>query len=192
MSDDTAPITELLNRAGRGDGAAAEQVFARVYDRLRGLATAQRARLRPGETLDTTALVHEAYLRLVDRRAISWSGRNHFYCTAARTMRDLLVEEARRKGSLKRGGDRQRQTLTSVLAFVDASSDDVIALDQALRRLEKAHADKIQIVLLRYFTGLTIPEIADVLRLSHSTVERRWRFCRSWLARELDAPDASP
>ncbi len=190
MADRDIPITQLLNRAGGGDEKAAALVLSELYEKLRGLARAQRARLRPGETMDTTALVHEAYVRLVDRRTVSWNGRHHFYCTVARSMRDLLVEEARRKRSLKRGGDQQRVTLRDIAAVVDAAPERVLALEQVLQRLERDHPDKYQVVMLRYFTGLTVPEIAEVLDISVSSVERRWRFCRSWLFRELGESDA--
>ncbi len=179
------PITALLHRAGEGDASAQAQVFRALYEELRRLAAAQRHRHHPGETLNTTALVHEAYIRLVGRLDIDWNDRNHFFCTAARSMRDILVDEARTKGARKRGGELRRVDLEPLECAVEFRPDDLLALDAALGRLEKEDATDHRIVMLRYFAGLTVPEIADVLRIPQRTVERRWRFCRSWLAREI-------
>jgi RNA polymerase sigma factor (TIGR02999 family) len=129
--------------------------------------------------------VHEAFLKLVGRDGVSFNGRHHFFCTAARSMRDILVDEARRKTSRKRGGDLQRVELFDVEDRIPVTPEQMIDLDNALRKLEADHADDYQVVMLRYFTGLTVPEVADVLGVAPRTVERRWRFCRSWLTREL-------
>lgn len=187
MEEQSAEITRLLELAGGGDGDASRRVFALLYDELRRLAAAQRARVRPGETLNTTAVVHEAFLKLVGREGASFQGRHHFFCTAARSMRDILVDEARRKMSRKRGGDLRRVELFDVEAALPVSPEQMIDLDGALRKLEADHPDDFQIVMLRYFSGLTVQEAGDVLGLAQRTVERRWRFCRSWLARELGA-----
>jgi RNA polymerase sigma factor (TIGR02999 family) len=138
-----------------------------------------------GETLGTTAIVHEAYLRLVGRLDVSWNDRHHFFCTAARSMRDLLVDEARRKSAAKRGGDLKRADPEELERVVTASPEEVIALDLVLQKLEKEDENDHRLVMLRYFAGLTVPEIADVLAMPQRTVERRWQFCRAWLAREL-------
>jgi RNA polymerase sigma factor (TIGR02999 family) len=183
--EERADITQLLELAGGGDGEASRRVFALLYDELRRLAAAQRARVRAGDTLNTTAVVHEAFLKLVGREGVSFNGRHHFFCTAARSMRDILVDEARRKTSRKRGGDLQRVELFDVEDRIPVTPEQMIDLDNALRKLEADHADDYQIVMLRYFTGLTVPEVADVLGVAQRTVERRWRFCRSWLTREL-------
>lgn len=191
MDEERADITRLLELAGGGDGEASRRVFALLYDELRRLAAAQRARMRAGDTLNTTAVVHEAFLKLVGRDAVSFQGRHHFFCTAARSMRDILVDEARRKMSRKRGGDLQRVELLDVEDRIPVSPEQMIDLDNALRKLEAEHADDFQVVMLRYFTGLTVPEVAGVLGLAQRTVERRWRFCRSWLGRELGAEPAA-
>ena len=191
MSDERAEITRLLELAGDGDGNASRRVFSLLYDELRRLAAAQRARVRAGETLNTTAVVHEAFLKLVGRDGVSFNGRHHFFCTAARSMRDILVDEARRKTSRKRGGDLQRVELFDAEDRVTITPELMIDLDDALRKLEADHADDHQIVMLRYFTGLTVPEVADVLGVGQRTVERRWRFCRSWLSRELGVEPAA-
>jgi RNA polymerase sigma factor (TIGR02999 family) len=185
--DDRVPVTELLELAGQGDREASKKVFALLYRELRRLAAAQRARMPAGETMGTTVVVHEAYLRLANSPRLSWNGRHHFFCTAARTMRDILVDEARRQKALKRGGNWQRVDLGEAGGRITTSPEDLIALDLTLQKLEREHPDKLDIVVLRYFAGLSVAETADVLGLSVSTVERRWRFCRSWLARELGA-----
>jgi len=190
MDEERADITQLLELAGGGDGDASRRVFALLYDELRRLAAAQRAPVRAGDTLNTTAVVHEAFLKLVGRDGVSFNGRHHFFCTAARSMRDILVDEARRKTSRKRGGDLQRVELFDVADRIPVTPEQMIDLDNVLRKLEADHADDFQIVMLRYFTGLTVPEVADVLGLAQRTVERRWRFCRSWLTRELGVEPA--
>lgn len=185
MTDPTPPVTELLHLAADGDAGAASEVFSLLYGELRRLAASQRARLPAGETLGTTAIVHEAYLRMVGKLDVPWADRHHFFCTAARSMRDLLVDEARRRSSAKRGGDLKRADPDELERVVTASPEDVIALDLALQKLEREDEDDHRIVMLRYFAGLTVPETAGVLGIPQRTVERRWRFCRSWLAREL-------
>ncbi len=185
---DSIPISQLLNLAAGGDAQAEERVFSTVYSELRRLAAAQRARLPVGDTLDTTAVVHEAYLRLVEQQQVSWNGRHHFFCAAARSMRNLLIDEARRKGTAKRGAGLRSVPLDDVVRVDEASPEDLLALDQALSKLEEEDADDYQVVMLRYFAGLTVGETADVLGASRRSVERRWQFCRSWLARELGHP----
>ncbi len=189
MDEDPKPteLTALLNRAVQGDQAAAETVFTEVYQELRRLAAIQRGRLRPTDTLPTAAVVNEAYLRLLGRQNLQWNDRHHFFCTAARAMRDILVEDARRRAAKKRGGSQHRVTLDNIEGEIGTSDEQLIELDMALKKLEQDTPENAQLVLLRYFGGLTMDEIADVLQTSLRSVERRWRFCRAWLARELDA-----
>jgi RNA polymerase sigma factor (TIGR02999 family) len=187
---ETPEITRLLNQAAQGDRAAAREVFPAIYKELRGLARAKLSRLPAGGTLHTTALVHEAYLRVVDRNPAGWEGARHFYFTAARAMRDILVEDARRKASQKRGGDQERLSLDDEPWIYDKTPEDVLALDAALSKLEREDEEGHRLVFLHFYTGLTFAEIAEMLGASLRTVERRWRFLRAWLARELDAPAA--
>jgi RNA polymerase sigma factor (TIGR02999 family) len=153
-----------------------------VCAELRRLAVALTTRLRPGQTLQPTALVHEAYLRLVERRDHGWEGRRHFFGAAARAMREILIEQARRKGSRKRGGGARRVALSEGLMLIEPPADDLLALDEAIRQLQAERPPLAEIVLLRYFTGLSVEETADVVERSVSTVTREWRFARAWLA----------
>ncbi len=178
-------MTQLLNLAAGGDNSAVKAVFPLIYQELRKIARAKRGRMGSGETLRTTALVHEAYIRLIGKENLAFNGRHHFFCTAARAMRDLLVEEARRKSRKKRGGDLQRVVLDDIGQTLDTPPEDLLALHTALEKLSEEDEKDYEIVMLRYFTGLTVPEIAELQEVSTRTVERRWRFCRSWLAREL-------
>jgi RNA polymerase sigma factor (TIGR02999 family) len=161
-----------------------------VYAELRGLAAALAGRLRPGQTLQPTALVHEAYLRLVRHRDPGWEGRRHFFGAAARAMREILIEQARRKAALKHGGGAARVELGEGLAVIAPPADDLLALDEAIQRLQAEKPALAEIVQLRYYAGLSFEEAADVLGRSVSTIKREWRFARAWLARQLgaDAP----
>ncbi len=185
-------ITRLLNRAARGDGAAAGDVFPAIYSELRRLASAKLSRMPRGGTLQTTALVHEAYLRIVDRNPQGWESTRHFYFTAARAMRDILVEEARSRTSLKRGAGSdpvslgEADTKAEEAWTFDTTPEEVLALDSALTKLEREDEEGHRLVLLRYYTGLSLPEIARLLGASLRTVERRWRFLRVWLQREIE------
>lgn len=179
-------LTELLNRAAGGDAEAARDVFPLIYRELHGLAASRRARLPAGATLQTTALVHEAYLRVVARHPLGWESLRHFYFTAARAMRDILVEEARRRLAVRHGGGQTRVPFEEEAWGFEAEPERVLAVDAALTRLEVEDAAGHQLVLLRFYTGLTFPEIARVLNASLRTVERRWRFLRAWLAREIE------
>jgi RNA polymerase sigma factor (TIGR02999 family) len=156
-----------------------------VYERLRGLARSRMAGLSAGQTLQPTALVHEAYLRLVGRESPEFENRRHFFFAASRAMRDILVEDARRKASLKRGGDVRHLDADDVALPIEPPSDDVIDLARALARLEKEDPERAEVVMLRYFAGLSNQETSEVLGVSRSTVERRWRYARAWLRREL-------
>ena len=153
-----------------------------LYAELHRLAAALTARLPPGQTLQPTALVHEAYLRLMGRRDPGWEGRRHFFSAAAQAMREILIEQARRKGSLKHGGQARRLELAEGLAWIEPPASDLLALDEAIQKLQAEDAHLAEIVLLRYYTGLSVEETAEVIGRSVSTVVREWRQARAWLA----------
>jgi RNA polymerase sigma factor (TIGR02999 family) len=184
-SESIQPITELLLAAQAGDAAAAERLMAVVYEQLHQLARTRMAHLPPGQTLQPTALVHEAYLRLTDKSDLPWQSRQHFFFAAARAMRDILVEQARRKAGPVRGGGRQRQELDEACTVIEPPAENVLAVHEALEELEKQDPLKAQIVLLRYFSGLTTDETAEVLGLAASTLDRKWRYVRAWLLKRL-------
>jgi len=182
-------VTRILSAIEQGDPHAAEQLLPHVYDELRKLAAGKLAQERPGQTLQATALVHEAYLRLVDREAVQrWDSRGHFFAAAAEAIRRILVENARRKGRLKRGCDYQRVDLDDMESPVPGPTDDLLALDDALNKLAQKHPEKAELVKLRYFTGFTVVEAAQALGISTTTADRYWTYARAWLFREL-APD---
>jgi RNA polymerase sigma factor (TIGR02999 family) len=162
-----------------------------VYAELRRLAATMAGRLPPGQTLQPTALVHEAYLRLVGDQDPGWEGRRHFFGAAARAMRDILVEQTRRKGAQKHGGGGRRVELTEGLAIIEPPADDLIALDEAIQKLQAHKPHLAEIVMLRYFTGLSVDETAGVLGESERTVYREWRHARTWLALELGQDSAA-
>jgi len=185
-----ATVTRLINQAGAGDARAAASLLPLVYDRLRDLARSRMRSERPDQTLQATALVHEAYLRLVDRDAVQhWDSRWHFYAAAAEAMRRILVETARRRSRLKRGGAMKRVELDPVELTVDQPPDELLALDEALGRLAAQHPEKAQLVKLRYFAGLTIEEAAAALGIGTSTADRHWAFARAWLYRKMGEGD---
>ncbi|MBL9150786.1 MAG: sigma-70 family RNA polymerase sigma factor [Phycisphaerae bacterium] len=169
---------------------AAETLLPEVYDELRKLAEARIARERPGGTLQATALVHEAYLRMVEKTgaasAHAWDGRGHFFAAAAIAMRRILVERARSRGRLKRGGGRERVELDALAIGVEADSVDMLALDAALERLAASDRRKHDVVMLRFFAGLSIEQTAEALGVATATVERDWTFAKAWLFRELE------
>jgi RNA polymerase sigma factor (TIGR02999 family) len=182
-------VTRILSAIEQGDPHAAEQLLPLVYDELRKLAAEKMIQERPGQTLQATALVHEAYLRLVDvEKAQHWNSRGHFFAAAAEAMRRILVEQARRKRRLKRGGGRQHLDVADVEIAVEGPSNDLVALDEALRKFAEQHPDKAAVVQLRYFAGLTIREAANALGISTSTADRYWTYARAWLYREV-APE---
>jgi RNA polymerase sigma factor (TIGR02999 family) len=178
-------ITRVLTAAAAGDRVAARQLLPLVYDQLRRLARSRMASLRAGQTLDSTALVHEAYLRLVGDCDPGWDHRGHFFAAAAGAMRDILVEQARRRASLKRGGDRKRVELSDAEPVFESPVVDLLAMNEALGRLESEDQRKRQIINLRYFAGFSNDDTAAALGVSVGTVEREWRFIRAWLKREL-------
>ena len=182
MSD----VTRILSAIEQGDPQAAEQLLPLVYDELRKLAAAKLIQEAPGQTLQATDLVHEAYLRLVDVDKVQrWNSRGHFFAAAAEAMRRILIERARRKRRPKHGGDRQRVDLDEALAIVDVPSHDLLALDEALSRLELSDPMAAKLVKLRYFAGLTMPQAAKALGISLRSAERDWTYARTWLHREL-------
>lgn len=182
MSD----VTQLLSRIESGDPTAADQLLPLVYEELRRLARARLAREKPGHTLLATELVHEAYLRLVDVRTLQhWDSRAHFFGAAAEAMRRILVEHARKKQSAKHGGGLERVELDTACAMEQRPGDDILALDEALTRFAAMDPKKAELVKLRFFAGMTIPEAADILQISHATAERYWTFARVWLFHEL-------
>ncbi len=181
-------ITQLLNAASGGDRKASAELLPLVYEELRKLARARMAAEPAGHTLQPTALVHEAYVRLVGAdNTVRWDGRGHFFGAAARAMRRILVERARSRGRIKRGGDRGRVELTDEVMAIEPPATDLVALDGALDRLEKHDKRKAEIVMLRYFAGLTIEETAAALSLSPATIKTEWAFARAWLHREISA-----
>ena len=179
-------VTRLLRSAEKPELRGADELLPLVYDELRALARARVAREAPGQTIQATVLVHEAYLRLVGDADPGWNGRAHFFGAAALAMRRILVEQARRKQRIKHGGGRDRVELDDGCAVVAAPGDDLLAVDEAVRRLEEKDPRKGRIVNLRYFAGLTAEETARALDVSVGTVEREWRFIKAWLQVELD------
>jgi RNA polymerase sigma factor (TIGR02999 family) len=177
MSD----VTRILNAIEKGDARAADRLLPAVYDELRRLAAFKLSQERPGNTLQATALVHEAYLRLVGADTPNWQGHTHFVNAAAEAMRRILVDSARHRQSLKRGGGRQKVDLEGVEVALDAESDDLIALDEALSQLAEEDPAKAKLVQLRYFAGLTIEQAAEALDMSVSTAKRHWAYAKAWL-----------
>jgi RNA polymerase sigma factor (TIGR02999 family) len=180
-------VTRVLAAIDQGDPEAAEQLLPLVYNELRRLAAHKLAQEKPGQTLQATALVHEAYLRLVDP-VQHWNSRGHFFAAAAEAMRRILVDRARRKQRRKHGGDLQKQPLgenePAIASPVDAV--DLLALHEALNRLEAAFPRRAQLVKLRYFAGFTLPEVAEVLGVAQSTAEADWTYAKAWLKREME------
>jgi RNA polymerase sigma factor (TIGR02999 family) len=184
-------VTELLSAMGAGDQRAAADLLPLVYEELRKLAQARMVR-EPAQTLQPTALVHEAYLRLVgDADRAKWNGRGHFFGAAAQAMRRIMVERARGQARLKRGGDRRRVTLEDNAVATESGGEDLVALDAALDRLEAHDQRKAQVVMLRYFAGLTVEETAAALDLSPAMIKKEWTVARAWLHRELGRADGT-
>jgi RNA polymerase sigma factor (TIGR02999 family) len=187
MSD----VTRILSAIEQGDPHAAGELLPLVYDELRKLAADRMAQENPGHTLQATALVHEAYLRLVDStEAQQWDSRGHFFAAAAESMRRILVENARKKKRQRHGGGRRRVDLREAVSLADSPDDDLLALDEALSRLAAQEPAKAELVKLRYFAGLSIDDAADLMHISRSTAKRYWAFARAWLLAEID--DAEP
>jgi RNA polymerase sigma factor (TIGR02999 family) len=182
-----ADVTQILNAIEQGDPHAAEQLLPLVYEELRQLAGHKLAQEKPGQTLQATALVHEAYVRLVDTdKGQPWNGRGHFFAAAAEAMRRILVERARHKRSLKAGGDRRRLDLADIEPVGDGPRVDLLALDEALEKLARQDQRKADLVKLRFFAGLTIEQAAQVLGISTSTADNDWAYARCWLRLEIE------
>ena len=193
-------VTRILSAIDQGDARAAEQLLPLVYDELRKLAAQKLGQEKPGQTLQATALVHEAYLRLLTPASSTaatglgqqWDSRGHFFAAAAEAMRRILVDQARRKRRPKHGGGRRRLSLDKVLSLGETPDDDLLALDEALERLTREEPAKAELVKLHYFAGLTLEETGRILGISHRTAKRHWAYARAWLyAAVCDEPPVS-
>jgi RNA polymerase sigma factor (TIGR02999 family) len=183
MSD----VTQIMSRIESGDPTAAEQLFPLVYDELRKLAAARIAQERPGQTLQPTALVHEAYLRLTGgEKEAEWENRRHFFAAAAEAMRRILVERARRRATVRHGGELRRLELSDDMIIDDQRTAKLLALDEALAELERHDAQAAQVVKLRYFVGLSHQEAADAMNITRRVADRLWLVARAWLFKQLD------
>jgi len=178
-------VTHILDHVQQGDPHAAEELLPLVYDELRKLAAVRMANEPPGQTLQATALVHEAWLRLTGPAEVKWSGRGHFFAAAAEAMRRILVERARKKARQRHGGQLERVELEHVTIATEDTDDTVLAIHEALEKLARESAQQAEIVKLRYFAGLEHAEIAEALGISEPTVRRHWAYARSWLYAEL-------
>lgn len=186
--NDPALITRLINQSAGGDRAASAELLPLVYEQLRRLARNKMRQERSDQTLQATALVHEAYLRIVrSGDGQHWQGRWHFFAAAAEAMRRILVDNARCRARLKRGGGLRRTHLPELELTVDGPGEDLLALDEALNKLAREHPEKAELVKLRYFAGLTNEEASQALGISTATAERRWAFARAWLYRQMSA-----
>ena len=182
-------VTRVLNAIERGDARAVDELLPIVYEELRHLAAQKLSRELPGQTLQATALVHEAYLRLVEDEPQSWHSRGHFFAAAAEAMRRILIENARRKQRLKRGGERHRIELYDEDLAIEGPSEDLLALDEALTKLAETDKTKAELVKLRYFAGLTIEQAAELLDISPTTAKRHWTFAKAWLYGRIRSRD---
>ena len=182
MSD----VTRILAAIEKGDARAADELLPLVYQELRRLAAQKMSREPPGQTLQATALVHEAYIKLVGLQEQNWSGRTHFFTAAAEAMRRILIDNARRKQCFKHGGGQQKIDLNDAEIAIEAPSDDLIALDEALEKLAKMDKVKADLVKLRYFAGLTLEQAAGLLNLPERTAKRYWAHARAWLYRQVN------
>lgn len=185
-------LTALLSAAAEGDADAARNLWALIYDELRAVARRQLAQEAPGHTLQPTALVHEAYMRLLGGNG-RFENRRHFFAAAANAMRQIRIDDARRRGRLKRGGDNHRPgSLEEAPAVFDQNPIEVLAVDEAITRLRAAYPRAAEVVVLRYFTGLSIDETAEALEMAPRSVDNDWKFAKAWLQRELGKGDTAP
>lgn len=193
IGDAMTDVTRILSEIEHGDPSAADQLLPLVYDELRKLASTKLAHEKPGQTLQATALVHEAYIRLVEsEQARPWDNRRHFFAAAAEAMRRILIERARKKQSLKGGGGRQRVALeASEASLLPMACDDLLALDEAIQKLEQRDPRKAEVVKLRFFAGLTTAQAAKSLAVSVSTAENDWAYARCWLRLEISGDETS-
>lgn len=181
-------VTKILNAIDQGDPSATDQLLPLVYEELRKLAGAKMANERPGQTLDATALVHEAYVRLVDSEQTSqWANRRHFFAAAAEAMRRILINNAHRKNAVKHGGGRKREEMDEAVVAAPEVREDLVALDEALTKLAQNEPDVAELVKLRYFAGCTIKQAAELLDISPRTADSWWAYARTWLLTELKA-----
>jgi RNA polymerase sigma factor (TIGR02999 family) len=188
----TSNVTQILSAIDTGDPQAAAELLPLVYQELRKLADARLAQERPGQTLQATALVHEAYLRLVGpdlHGDNNWDSRGHFFAAAAEAMRRILIDRARARGAVKRGGAAQLLTLDPTLLSLDSVSSEIVDLDEALTRFEAEDPEKAALVKLRFFGGLTLKQAAGALGLAPTTADRHWAYARAWLFRALDSDE---
>jgi len=185
MTTTSQEVSQLLRAWGEGDQTAFEKLMPLVYEDLRRMARRHMGRQGPGHTLQTTALIHEAYLRLVDQKEARWQNRTHFFAVAARAMRQILVDYARARHAAKRGGEAVVVSLDEAVAPSDERSAELLALNDALESLAAIDHRKCQVVELRYFGGLSVEETAEVLKVSPETVARDWRMARAWLRHEI-------
>ena len=186
-------VTRILSAIEQGDPSSAAKLLPLVYDELRKLAAQKMAQENPGHTLQATALVHEAYVRLVDRdQPQRWDSRGHFFAAAAEAMRRILVDSARRRASLKRGGQISREPLDESVIVAPGISDDILALDEALTKLAASDPNAANLVKLRFFTGLTIKQAAEFLGIPSRTADDVWAYARAWLLREIEGDAAQP
>jgi len=180
-------VTQLLNAAGQGEALAAPELLSLVYKELRRVAAAKMASEAPGQTLQATALVHEAWLRLTGDERRQWNDRTHFFASAAEAMRRILVDNARRKRAARHGGGQQRVEMPDLGSAVVESDDKVLAVDEALEKFAKLDPQKAEVVKLRYFVGMTLEQAAEALGISERTAKRYWAFARAWLHEEIKA-----
>lgn len=186
------PVTRLLRAARRGDAVAVNQLWTTVYDEIRRLAHGRLQREGPGCSLQTASLINEAYLRLVGDGQVDWCNRRHFFGAAAEAMRRILVDDARKRKGPKRGGDRKREPLLENCAALGGNPALALAVDEALQKLKKTDPRKYEIVLMRFFSGLSVDETAAALEIAPRTVDSNWRFAKAWLHRELSKGDTVP
>jgi RNA polymerase sigma factor (TIGR02999 family) len=192
MLDLMSEVTRILSAIEAGDPHAAGQLLPLVYDELRNLAAAKLAQEKPGQTLQATALVHEAYLRLVDAETVQrWNSRGHFFAAAAEAMRRILIDSARKKQRPKHGGDRRRLELGELALAPDDRAEDLLALDEALSKLAEQEPIKAELVKLRYFAGLSLEQAAVCLGISPATAKRYWAVARAWLYAALSGDDTA-
>ena len=185
MSANRTDVTRILDAVRHGDAKATDELLAAVYQELRRLAAVRLSQEPAGQTLQATALVHEAYIRLVGAEDQSWEGRGHFFAAAAEAMRRILIEKARHKRRRKRGADLQRIGLEDATLAIEGPSEDVIAVDEALTKLERDDHVVADLVKMRYFAGLNLDQIAKILDISRRTADRYWAYARAWLHREI-------
>ncbi|HOX03934.1 MAG TPA: sigma-70 family RNA polymerase sigma factor [Candidatus Paceibacterota bacterium] len=180
-------VTHILNAAGQGEALAANELLSLVYEELRRVAAAKMAQEAPGQTLQPTALVHEAWLRLTGDKRRHWNDRTHFFASAAEAMRLILVDNARRKRAVRHGGGQHRVDMPELASAVVEHDDKVVAVDEALEKFAALDPQKADLVKLRYFVGMTVEEAADALGISERTAKRYWAFARAWLHEEIKA-----